>query len=90
MPEQVVDSAHLPMVYKSEAHSILPHANKAPRAINGVQDPVEALRAALRVAAVYERQHLLLRQTVGPRTGLCADDLIHQRCNPGCKPLALL
>ena len=37
-------AAHLPLIQQAEADGVLPHANKAPGAIYGVQDPVLTLQ----------------------------------------------
>ena len=57
---EAVLNPHLTLMQEPQAHCILPHAHKPSGAINGVQDPMEALRAPLGRPAVYKFQHLFL------------------------------
>ena len=61
---EAVLNPHLPLMQEPQAHCILPHAHKPSGAINGVQDPMEALGTPLGPPAVYEYQHVFLCATV--------------------------
>ena len=66
---QYVWVAHLPLIKQAEADGVLPHADKAPRAIYGVQDPMLTLQVEIAVLKVGQPLQTKLQARFKPRSG---------------------